>query len=87
MPIRVWLKNELYDWAKQLIESSNTEDVFHKPFLLQMLQAHRDGHGDYSRRLWTVLTYMMWHDMHVAKRLISTHQQKDAERCKTLAHF
>jgi asparagine synthase (glutamine-hydrolysing) len=87
VPIRVWLKNELYDWAKQLIESSDTADVFHKPFLLQMLQAHRDGHGDYSRRLWTVLTYMMWHDMHVAKRLISTHQQKDAERCKTLAHF
>ncbi|WZX99428.1 asparagine synthase (glutamine-hydrolyzing) [Bacillus sp. FSL W7-1360] len=77
VPIRVWLKNELYDWAKQLIQSSE-DDVFHKPFLLRMLADHRDGKADYSRKLWTALCFIMWYDMYIANKISSsTLEQKE----------
>ncbi|WP_353626473.1 asparagine synthase (glutamine-hydrolyzing) [Bacillus sp. JCM 19041] len=45
VPIRVWLKNELYNWAKNLIQTSETDDVFNKPFILDMLDEHKKGTG------------------------------------------
>ncbi|WP_078391792.1 asparagine synthase (glutamine-hydrolyzing) [Shouchella patagoniensis] len=84
VPIRVWLKNELYHWAKNLIQTSETEDVFNIPFILDMLDEHRKGTGDYSRKLWTVLCYMMWHEIHVTGNIVSEHQLINKERIKKL---
>ena len=30
-----------------------------------MLKEHRDGVSDHSRRLWTVLSFMIWHGIFV----------------------
>ncbi|WDF04069.1 asparagine synthase (glutamine-hydrolyzing) [Shouchella hunanensis] len=66
VPIRVWLKDELYSWAEQTIKTSGADEYFNKDYLLRMLEDHRQGKADYSRKLWTVLCYMMWHDLHLA---------------------
>ncbi len=65
VPIRVWLKDELYDWAKTLITTSQTDHLFNKHYLLTLLEDHRVGKLDYSRKLWTVLTFMIWHQIYV----------------------
>lgn len=65
VPIRHWLKNEWYDWAQQLIKNSETRHLFDKQFLLNMLEAHRSNKGDYSRKLWTVLIFMIWHQIYI----------------------
>ncbi|KGX92002.1 asparagine synthase [Pontibacillus halophilus JSM 076056 = DSM 19796] len=67
VPIRHWLRHELYDWAKQLIQTSQTDDYLHKPAILQMLEDHVQQKGDYSRKLWTVLMFMLWHQVHVER--------------------
>lgn len=61
VPIRHWLKNELNSWAKQLIRNSETDHLLHKDYILQLLQAHCQGKVDYSRKIWTVLMFMVWH--------------------------
>ncbi|TDQ38792.1 asparagine synthase (glutamine-hydrolyzing) [Aureibacillus halotolerans] len=65
VPIRHWLKNEMYDWAKNLIQQSDTDRYFHKAVLLRLLDNHREGKADYSRKLWTVLMFMLWHQIYV----------------------
>lgn len=68
VPIRVWLKDELYDWAKQTIKESETDYLFEKSYLLQQLETHRKGKLDDSRKLWTVLIFMLWHQIFIEKK-------------------
>ncbi|SEB04580.1 asparagine synthase (glutamine-hydrolysing) [Thalassobacillus cyri] len=68
VPIRHWLKNELYDWAKLLIHESETDQYIHKGYVLDLLEAHCQGKGDYSRKVWTVLMFMLWHQIFVERR-------------------
>ncbi|TFJ92818.1 asparagine synthase (glutamine-hydrolyzing) [Lentibacillus salicampi] len=68
VPIRHWLKNELNGWAKQLIHESETDYLLYKSYVLDLLEAHCKGKGDYSRKLWTVLVFMLWHQIFVEKK-------------------
>jgi len=65
VPIRFWLKDEMYDWAENIIKDSQTDQYFNKAYFLKLLSDHRDGVRDNSRKLWTVLTFMMWHKIYV----------------------
>ncbi|SDZ33976.1 asparagine synthase (glutamine-hydrolysing) [Evansella caseinilytica] len=61
VPIRHWLKDEMYDWAKEWILHSHTDHIFDKKACLELLEDHRVGKLDGSRKIWTILTYMVWH--------------------------
>ncbi|QPC48427.1 asparagine synthase (glutamine-hydrolyzing) [Mangrovibacillus cuniculi] len=65
VPIRHWLKHELYDWANQLIIDSQTEHLINKQFVRRLLEEHCRGHADHSRKIWTVLVFMTWHQVYI----------------------
>ena len=68
--MRHWLAgDELFGWAQDTIRESQTEDIFAKDQVLEMLKEHRDGVSDHSRRLWTVLAFMVWHGIFVENRI------------------
>ncbi|AZA08895.1 asparagine synthase (glutamine-hydrolyzing) [Corynebacterium pseudopelargi] len=70
VPMRNWLAgDELFGWAQDQINASQTEEIFDKQAVLAMLNEHRDGHSDHSRRLWTVLAFMVWHGIFVEHRI------------------
>ncbi|WP_297003910.1 asparagine synthase (glutamine-hydrolyzing) [uncultured Corynebacterium sp.] len=83
VPIRHWLAGpELYDWARSIIEESQTENIFNKAEVLAMLDEHRvsmtSGHGpDHSRRLWTVIAFMIWHGIFVENRIHPEIDERD----------
>ena len=68
VPIRHWLKEEMNDWAKKLINDSNTDPLIDKRYLLKLLEEHCLGKGDYSRKIWTVLMFMVWHQVYVEEK-------------------
>lgn len=68
VPIGHWLKNELYQWAKRTIEYSDTGYLIHKSYALELLETHRSGKIDVSRKLWTILTFMLWHELYLEER-------------------
>ncbi|AIF68262.1 asparagine synthase (glutamine-hydrolysing) [Terribacillus saccharophilus] len=68
VPMRHWLKNELNGWAKTLIHESQTDHLLHKDYILNLLDAHCQGKGDYSRKIWTVLAFMLWHQIYVERK-------------------
>lgn len=65
VPIRFWLKDELHDWAKELIQNSPVEDYLDKQYALQLLEDHCAGKRDNSRKIWTILTFMVWYQVYV----------------------
>jgi asparagine synthase (glutamine-hydrolysing) len=68
VPIRHWLRDEMYDWAVNIINQSQTDDLFNKTMILQLLENHYKGVNDYSRKIWTILVFMIWHQVFVEKR-------------------
>lgn len=65
VPVRAWLKNELYDWAKDIIENSTATDYIVTSEALKMLDEHRDGTRDNYRKLWTILVFITWYRLFV----------------------
>lgn len=74
VPIRVWLKNELYDWAKNIIRDSQTEEFINKSYVLKLLEDHKNGKRDNSRKIWTVLVFMIWHQIYIEKSITFDHE-------------
>ncbi|MDN6294637.1 MAG: asparagine synthase (glutamine-hydrolyzing), partial [Alkalibacterium sp.] len=62
VPIRHWLKDELADWAKKIIQESPTNDLINKEYVLDLLSRHQKNELDYSREIWTVLVFMIWYE-------------------------
>lgn len=78
VPMRHWLAgDELHGWALEQITASGTEHIFNKPAVLEMLEEHRQGVSDHSRRLWTVLSFMIWHGIFVEHRIDPGIEERD----------
>jgi asparagine synthase (glutamine-hydrolysing) len=65
VPIRHWLKDEMYDWAINLIHSSPTDYLFNKREIFRLLEEHVANKRDNSRKLWTILVFMVWHQVFI----------------------
>ncbi|AYK07231.1 asparagine synthase (glutamine-hydrolyzing) [Brevibacillus laterosporus] len=68
VPTRHWLKNEFYKWAKELIFEAKVDHLINKAYVLYMLDEHKEGHGDYSRKIWTILIFMLWHQIFIEQK-------------------
>ncbi|MEO6703965.1 MAG: asparagine synthase (glutamine-hydrolyzing) [Jatrophihabitantaceae bacterium] len=69
VPTRPWLQNEMYEWAREIISSAGTGHLIDTAAALRLLEAHRDGPHDYSRKIWTLLVFMIWHGIFVEGRI------------------
>lgn len=65
VPIRHWLKDEMNEWAKGIIRESATDHLINKQYVLQLLDDHCAGKADNSRKIWTVLTFMVWYKVYI----------------------
>lgn len=79
VPIRHWLKNELYDWARELIRESETDYLFHKHYLYKLLDEHYQNKLDHSRKIWTVLIFMLWHQIFMENKYSFALQKEKSE--------
>ncbi|WP_413377804.1 asparagine synthase (glutamine-hydrolyzing) [Alkalihalobacillus sp. 1P02AB] len=79
VPIRVWLRNEWYDWAKETIHQSQTDDLLYKDKIIALLDDHAAGKKDNSRKLWVVLCFMIWHAIYVEKTMTPYKKLEKAE--------
>lgn len=62
VPTRVWLKEEpYYSIVKEAFKSKTAEEYFHTEKLIRLLDQHRQGKKDNSRKIWTIYTFLVWH--------------------------
>ena len=62
VPIRVWLKEDkYYGIVRDAFESESAQQFFNTERLVKLLDDHREGKADNSRKIWTVFTFLVWY--------------------------
>jgi asparagine synthase (glutamine-hydrolysing) len=61
VPLRDWLKGSMGGMLLEQIKASGIEDYINIDAVEKMLVKHRNGQGDYARRIWTIYVFALWH--------------------------
>lgn len=65
VPIRVWLKEEkYYQIVKTEFISENSKKFFNSDMLLNLLDEHKKGNKDNSRKIWTIFMFLVWYKVY-----------------------
>lgn len=65
VPVRVWLKDEkYYNTVKAAFTSAAAERFFNTAELVNLLDRHRAGKADNSRKIWTVYMFLVWYGVY-----------------------
>jgi asparagine synthase (glutamine-hydrolysing) len=72
VPIRLWLRDEMYEWARGIVLDSQTDALVDKNAVLRLLEEHKAGTLDHSRRIWALLVFMLWHGIFIERRISPT---------------
>ncbi len=63
IPIRVWLREDkYYKIVKKQINSKGAKKFFNVDYLNRLLEEHKNGKHDNSRKIWTVYVFLLWYD-------------------------
>ncbi|PZM96858.1 MAG: asparagine synthase (glutamine-hydrolyzing) [Actinobacteria bacterium] len=68
-PTRVWLRGEMYEWARHILATSGAGELLDLSYAMRLLDEHKRGEADHSRKVWTVLIFCLWHAIYVARSL------------------
>lgn len=65
VPIREWLREEnYYNTVKAAFTSEAAEKYFNTNELVKLLDTHKSGKNDVSRKIWTVYTFLVWYEQY-----------------------
>ena len=65
VPIRVWLKEEkYYNKVMETLTSDASKKFFNTDILVKLMEDHRNGKADNSRRIWTVYVFLVWYNVY-----------------------
>ncbi|MBR2833696.1 MAG: asparagine synthase (glutamine-hydrolyzing) [Bacilli bacterium] len=66
VPIRVWMRdNDVYNTIKDRFLKAS--DFFDVKKILKLLDDHKDGKKDNSRKVWTIYIFLLWHDIYFGR--------------------
>lgn len=67
VPIREWLKEE--DVYKEILEVfSGASQFFKVKKIIKLLNDHKNGKRDNSRKIWTIYSFLIWYQEYFVKR-------------------
>ncbi|MNR41232.1 putative asparagine synthetase [glutamine-hydrolyzing] [compost metagenome] len=61
VPLRDWLQGQTGGMILEQIKASGVEDYINIGAVERMIHKHRNGQGDYARRIWTIYVFALWH--------------------------
>lgn len=62
VPIRVWLKeDETYESVRKVFMQDNK--FFNQKAILKILDDHKKGKSDNSRKIWTIYVFLIWYEI------------------------
>ena len=68
VPTRVWLRDEHYfELVEEMFSSYTAQKFFNTDILIDYLKEHYVEHEDYSRKIWTVYTFLIWYEIYFGK--------------------
>jgi asparagine synthase (glutamine-hydrolysing) len=61
VPLSAWLRGPQGALILEQIQASGIADYVNMQTVEQMVAKHRSGSADYSRRLWVIYVFALWH--------------------------
>ena len=62
VPIRIWLRDEkYYNVVKEAFTSKAAEELFKTDEIVKLLDEHKNGKNDNSRKIWAIYMFLVWH--------------------------
>jgi len=80
VPIGHWLRGELADWADAVLRESQVDRYLHRDVALDLLHRYQRGAEFDWRRLWALIMFCVWHQVHVEGRFDADQQGWTARR-------
>lgn len=72
VPIGLWLKEDkYYEQVKASFESPAAQKFFNTKELVKMLDQHKKGKLDNSKKIWVVYMFLMWYDVYFIQEKVS----------------
>lgn len=69
VPIRVMLREEkYYGIVKEAFTGETAKKFFRTEELVKLLDAHKNGRADTSRKIWTVYMFLLWYEVYFAMK-------------------
>lgn len=66
VPIRVWLKEDKYfNKVKEMFTSEAAVKYFDENILVKLLEDHKNGKADNSRKIWAIYVFLVWHKIYI----------------------
>lgn len=62
VPLKKWLKNELFDEARDILLSKSCEHLINQKLAISYLESHAKGKRDYAQKIWTLITFILWYE-------------------------
>jgi len=60
VPLAHWMRNELYEEVREILFSEIAEPFINREKVLTLLEEHRRDKQDHSRKIWTVVVFVLW---------------------------
>ena len=69
VPFIQWLREEkYYNWAKDLLSRDYVAEFFDRDYLLDLLEQHYSGKKKTHRKLYTVLSFLIWYQVYFPEK-------------------
>lgn len=65
VPLKQWLRSELYLWAKKIFQKSNIDHLIDQNYCLSLLSKHKRQTADYSKEIWALLIFILWYKIFI----------------------
>ena len=68
IPIRVWLRQKkYYEIVREAFTSKTARKFFIEKKICTLLREHYEGKEDFSRKIWTIYTFIIWYDIYLGE--------------------
>ncbi|HAX73961.1 MAG TPA: asparagine synthase (glutamine-hydrolyzing) [Firmicutes bacterium] len=62
VPLNTWLRHELYDFAKEILSSTDCNGLLNPTCGLKLLDEHATKKGNHARKIWSIITFILWYE-------------------------
>lgn len=72
VPITLWLREDkYYNQVREAFTGPSAQLFFNTGELVKMLDAHKKGKLDNSKKIWVVYMFLMWYDVYFVREEVS----------------